>query len=101
MAADEVDSITPKLYQGGHDRILELTFFFPPAGLCSLSPPCISAIISLNIFSLTPPPLAAAECSGIMVGIFHPFGIAGGGGASVGCGKPGTFNLSGDSLVVG
>lgn len=76
----------------------------PPAGPPVPPPPCafcISCITSFKIFSLTPPPLSAGECSGTISLIFHPFGTAGGGMGSLGGGMPWIRRRRGDSIVVG
>lgn len=70
----------------------------PPPPPCAF---CISCITSFKIFSLTPPPLSAGECSGSMSLIFHPFGTAGGGMGSCGGGIPWILRRRGDSAVVG
>ena len=64
--------------------------------------PPISCIMSLNIFSLTPPPLRAGECSGKIVPILKPLGTAGAGALlSFGMGIPAIRKRKGESSVVG
>ena len=54
--------------------------FFLAAVEGSAATPCSSLIRSLIRLSLTPPPLKAGLYTGKISFIFHPFGIAGGGG---------------------
>jgi len=94
-----IDSIT-SIVQDFSFFLRFFCFEVPPLSGPAL-PPCISAIISLNRLSLTPPPLMAAECRGKMSPIFQPRGIAGGGGGLEDGAIPAIRRRRGEVSVVG